>query len=71
MARGKRWSKPANPHHPSAEVCHRKVRYRDKAEAQHALRTLHQRVGRTNVPHRAYHCNCCNGWHLSSRDDRG
>lgn len=42
-----------------------KVRYRDHAEAIGALRTLRD-SRRDTVPARAYSCDRCGGYHLSS-----
>jgi hypothetical protein len=47
-----------------------KVRYRSESAARGALRTLadpHSRAaGAPKLPHRAYPCPGCYGWHLTS-----
>lgn len=43
-----------------------KRRFRDHAEATHALHTL-QRSSRASIPVRSYECEVCGGWHLTSQ----
>lgn len=49
-----------------------KVRYRDDQEAKRALdgvkRNDDARPARHRTPSRAYECDSCHGWHLSSHD---
>lgn len=44
----------------------RKRRYRDHAEAVRALQSA-ARSGHDYIPIRAYECDTCGGWHLSSQ----
>ena len=46
--------------------CRAKRRFRDHAEAIQSLRTIHlPGNARGHAPTRAYHCDLCNGWHLT------
>lgn len=49
--------------------CHLKKRYRDRQEAERALRNIMARSTRDRVPRRVYECDLCNGCHLTSRRD--
>lgn len=44
----------------------RKVRFRDHESAVRALRQTRDR-GADKLPVRAYECNLCHGWHLTSQ----
>lgn len=53
--------------------CHKtgKDRYRDRVEAELALADVVWNIRRSLVePKRSYHCNFCNGYHLTSQDKR-
>lgn len=56
--------------HKRDRSCGGKRRFRDKAEAQSALRILAQRSTRKVIPWRAYECPGCSGWHLSKEAAR-
>lgn len=47
----------------------RKVRYRDHESAVRALRGV-AGSARAKIPVRAYRCNLCQGWHLTSQTQR-
>lgn len=51
-----------NRHCPSGNV-----RYRDKTEANGALRSIKNASDRDKVPGEAYSCQSCNGWHITNR----
>lgn len=44
-----------------------KQRYRDEITAQLALATIGQHARHKHIPVRAYACQHCNGWHLTSQ----
>jgi hypothetical protein len=56
--------KQRKPHRQTA--CGKK-RYRDHQEAVQALRRLREHSERGRIPARAYQCNRCGGWHLTSQ----
>jgi hypothetical protein len=43
-----------------------KLRYRTRSSAEHALAHLIVHGNPSQVPVRAYRCNSCDGWHLTS-----
>lgn len=50
-------------------TCRGKVRYRDRAEALNALRTIEQVMAhRPKRPREPYECLRCHGVHLTSRE---
>lgn len=49
--------------------CRGKRRYRDREEALRCLRILEVRSTRGTIPFRAYPCQRCQGWHLSSQPE--
>jgi hypothetical protein len=50
-------------------TCRGKVRYRDRAEALAALRTIEQvMANRDKRPRSPYECVACHGVHLTSRE---
>lgn len=49
-----------------ATTC-KKVSYGTEAFALADIRTIQKDSDRATVPIRAYHCNICNGWHLTSK----
>ena len=58
---------PSKPRAVSkTKTCNGKRRFHDKAEAVHALHLLTSKSTRDHVPHRAYECGRCKGWHLTS-----
>jgi hypothetical protein len=46
-----------------------KRRYRDKAQATHAMHHLNQASTRERTVVRTYECEHCKGWHLTSQHD--
>lgn len=46
-----------------------KRRYRDKREADHVLHGAASYPKRGVIPRRAYYCDRCHGWHLTSKDE--
>lgn len=52
-------------------TCNGKRRYRDKADALRTVRGIALDSTREKIPVRAYECPVCNGWHISSKPDRG
>lgn len=48
-------------------TCGGKVRYRDHDQAIRAIHRLQSRSSREKQVKRAYWCDGCNGWHLTSR----
>lgn len=44
-----------------------KKRFRDHQSAVHALRRIKGGSSRDRVPAKAYECDWCGGWHLTSR----
>ena len=44
-----------------------KVRFREHRDATQALRAFHDYPPAAHVPRRAYECDLCNGWHLTSQ----
>ena len=44
-----------------------KVRYRDRIAATYALAVIQRREKERRREKRAYRCDTCNGWHLTSR----
>jgi hypothetical protein len=51
-------------------ACRGKVRYRDQKRAEYALRILQGNSNLDRLPKRSYYCADCNGFHLTSRDER-
>jgi hypothetical protein len=51
-------------------TCRGKRRFRDHAEAIRSLRGLAAVSTRQKIADRAYACDRCGGWHVSSRPDR-
>lgn len=51
-------------------VCGGKRRYRSKREALGAARKVARGSTREKLPHRAYECLRCSGWHLTSQEAR-
>ena len=49
--------------------CRNKRRFRDKEQANWAIKMLQRDSSRDRVPCRAYQCIFCQGWHLSSNQD--
>lgn len=49
-------------------TCRGKRRYRDRQQAQRALRGLTKYSTRAKLPVRPYFCGSCKGWHLTSRE---
>ena len=50
------------------ETCRGKVRYRDHAEATRVLQNIRTKGdARETMPCRAYECDRCKGWHLTSK----
>lgn len=48
-----------------------KRRFRDHAEAIRSLRTIRTKgAPRNRMPSRAYYCDHCKGWHLTSQGGR-
>ena len=47
----------------------RKVRYRDKQLALQVVRHFARNGTRDVKPIRAYQCNACNGWHITSQEN--
>jgi hypothetical protein len=47
-------------------ACKGKVRYRDKQEADAAIKFIGKGDQRQKTPGRSYFCESCRGWHLSS-----
>lgn len=48
--------------------CKGKRRYRDHPEAMRSLRGFKNGSRRDVIPVRAYSCDVCHGWHLTSSD---
>jgi hypothetical protein len=48
-------------------ACKGKVRFRDKQEADRALKHIANHDAREKTPTRSYFCESCKGWHHSSK----
>lgn len=44
-----------------------KRRFKDEISAKLAVATAQRKANRDKTPCRAYHCDVCQGWHLTSR----
>jgi len=47
-----------------------KIRYRDKREALKHMQKIQRWSNSDVVPCRAYFCMYCNGWHLTSQENK-
>lgn len=56
---------------PDGSVACAKHRYRDEVAAQMELARIRRDAVRGYVPVRAYRCEWCDGWHLTSRPASG
>lgn len=61
--------KPSTKTKIGTAQCQNKKRFRDKAQADWAIKALKRDSSRQKIPCRAYECIFCKGWHLSSNPD--
>lgn len=52
---------------PDGSVACMKERYRSAEAAEHELKRIAEHSGKGYIPVRAYRCDWCNGYHLTSR----
>ena len=52
---------------PNGQIVCKKRRYKSHDEAALELLIIQARPWTKKVPTRAYHCNLCHGWHLTSQ----
>jgi hypothetical protein len=68
----KRRAKNRKPNGKTGRSCHTgKVRFRDKQSADRARQTIQAHSTRDKVACRAYACDLCHGWHLTSMERYG
>lgn len=59
----------ADPNHPRCPETG-KLRYRTMSSAENALKEVLLRGSMKQKAYRTYHCEACDGWHLTSQERR-
>jgi hypothetical protein len=65
----RRQRKP-DPHHPRCTLPHAKLRYKSMTAAERTLAKIILHGAARYRPRRAYQCEACGGWHLTSEEKR-
>lgn len=56
--------------HPRCTLGHRKLRYKSQQAAERILAQVIVHGSYMQAPRRAYKCEACGGWHLTSEEKR-